>query len=198
VAPTAEVAVGDLVWFDSDGDGRQDDAEPSAPGVEVRLLDESATPVAVTTTDQFGLYRFVVVPGRYLIEVVLPDGMTITTPLVGTERGEDSDAATVDSVLGTSRTDWFDVPSSPPMDTVDVGLVAEPATPTTVTVAPTTEPTTTVVDVTTTAATTTVPSTTPPATPPPQTSTTPPTTAVPATSTPVTTTVDPPTTAVSG
>jgi len=61
-------AVGDLVWWDVDDDGRQDPGEPGIPGVDVVLSDGM---VLTTTTDASGLYTFTTVP---------PDTYTIRIP----------------------------------------------------------------------------------------------------------------------
>ena len=50
--------VGDLVWEDLNGNGRQDAGEPGLDGVTVRLLDAAGTVLAVTTTAGGGLYSF--------------------------------------------------------------------------------------------------------------------------------------------
>ena len=57
VPPAARSAsIGDLVWFDADGDGVQDAGEPGVAGVAVRLLDASGHVAAEDVTDAGGGY----------------------------------------------------------------------------------------------------------------------------------------------
>lgn len=60
------VSVGDLVWVDSNRDGRQDPGEPGIPGVVLELVgpdgnpvtDVHGNPVQPVTTDENGTYSF--------------------------------------------------------------------------------------------------------------------------------------------
>ena len=54
----AAYAMGDLVWLDANGDGRQDGDERGVPGVVVRLVDAAGRVIDETTTDGEGRYRF--------------------------------------------------------------------------------------------------------------------------------------------
>ncbi|SDT18815.1 Carboxypeptidase regulatory-like domain-containing protein [Friedmanniella luteola] len=61
-------AVGDRVWDDGDGDGRQDDGEPGRGGVSVQLLDGDGGVVGSTTSDGDGHYLFDDLPaGTYAL-----------------------------------------------------------------------------------------------------------------------------------
>ncbi|MCC6434629.1 MAG: DUF11 domain-containing protein, partial [Acidimicrobiales bacterium] len=61
-------ALGDLVWFDADGDGLQDGGELPAPGVTARLRDLQGTQLATTVTDADGRYHFTGLwPGTYQV-----------------------------------------------------------------------------------------------------------------------------------
>lgn len=97
VAVSRTYALGDRVWFDQDGDGRQDDGEAGVPGVSVRVYpDGSGTPLASTTTDADGRYAFDLLPaGAYRVEFVLDGGLAarygFTSPRQG-DPGGDSDA----------------------------------------------------------------------------------------------------------
>jgi hypothetical protein len=52
-------AIGDYVWSDADNDGSQDDGEPGINNVELELLDDSGSPLGVTTTtNAAGWYLF--------------------------------------------------------------------------------------------------------------------------------------------
>ena len=50
--------LGNLVWFDSDRDGVQDDNEPGIDGVTVQLLNSGGTVIDTTTTSAGGQYLF--------------------------------------------------------------------------------------------------------------------------------------------
>ena len=63
----ATAVVGDLVWWDVDGDGRQDAGEPGIPGVDVVL---SNGVVMTTTTDASGVYTFSSLPaGAHILTI---------------------------------------------------------------------------------------------------------------------------------
>jgi len=76
--------VGDLVWFDVDGDGVKDVGENGLANVEVSLKDEFGDTKAVDTTDGSGEYRFTgVTPGNnYYVEVTdgVPAGLSQSAP----------------------------------------------------------------------------------------------------------------------
>jgi uncharacterized surface anchored protein len=76
-------ALGDRVWFDSNGDGVQDAGETTgAPGVTVTLQLIDGTSVATTTTDASGLYSFTgLMPGEYYVRFFgIPDGYAVSPP----------------------------------------------------------------------------------------------------------------------
>ncbi|HRK82680.1 MAG TPA: SdrD B-like domain-containing protein, partial [Saprospiraceae bacterium] len=75
-------SLGDYVWEDLDGDGRQDGNEPGIQGVTVRLFvdanqdgtPDSATPLATQTTGLNGEYLFTgLIPGGYVVQFVPAD-----------------------------------------------------------------------------------------------------------------------------
>ena len=68
------INIGNFVWDDLDGDGRQDAGEPGLEGVTVQLWNSSKTTlIATDVTDVNGLYTVVApVPGNYRVRVVLP------------------------------------------------------------------------------------------------------------------------------
>ena len=189
--PAAPDLIEDLVWLDTDGDGRQAEqssqsAEPGVAGITVRLLDGNGVPVAVTLTDHDGAFRFGgSAGGTYRVEIELPAGITITSPDVGPDDEIDSDATEVDDVALTARTDWITVPGGNSGVGVDIGLVPLPPAPESSTTTSVTATTTTVLP------TTEPPATEPPATVPPSSgptsSTQPPDTAAPTTEAPETT-----------
>ena len=84
--------IGDRVWHDGNGDGRQQPGEPGFPGVTVRLLDDADGVVATTTTDASGAYGFLgIADGTWRIEVAAPAGTVFTARDVGGDDLVDSD-----------------------------------------------------------------------------------------------------------
>jgi protocatechuate 3,4-dioxygenase beta subunit len=77
--PAGNAVIGDTVWYDSDGNGKQDPGEPGAPGVTVTLTSPGQNPIVVVT-DQNGHYLVTVPPGTWTISVTVPPGYTATTP----------------------------------------------------------------------------------------------------------------------
>ncbi len=85
-------AIGDLVWYDVDGDGTQNNDEPGIPGATVTLIwagPDGALGTAddvtfTTTTDSDGSYSFPGLPvfgaaDPYRVEVTPPAGYTVQT-----------------------------------------------------------------------------------------------------------------------
>ncbi|MEZ4767690.1 MAG: SdrD B-like domain-containing protein [Caldilineales bacterium] len=72
-----EVALGDWVWYDVDGNGLQDDGGPDdvgIPCVTVELLDNSGAPIGLTNTDSWGIYHYYgLPPGSYSTRVYPQD-----------------------------------------------------------------------------------------------------------------------------
>ncbi|OQX02939.1 MAG: hypothetical protein BWK80_56820, partial [Desulfobacteraceae bacterium IS3] len=87
------ISLGDLVWFDSNGNGIQDTGEPGIAGADAALFitiddgktlipanDINGAPIAVTTTDADGLYGFTnLPPGDYVVQVTPPSGYYLTS-----------------------------------------------------------------------------------------------------------------------
>lgn len=93
VAPAApRFAVGDRVWRDLDGDGKQDADEPAAPQTSVQLLGSKGTVLDTTTTDRDGRYVFDDLPaGSYSVRFAgVPAGSRLTRAGSGVP-SEDSD-----------------------------------------------------------------------------------------------------------
>jgi len=80
--------IGDYVWHDANWDGIQDANENPIPHITVWLKDEEGNVLAVTETDENGLYLFEdLYPGIYYVEVDaldadMPFGFMPTTPTV--------------------------------------------------------------------------------------------------------------------
>jgi len=112
-------AIGDFVWEDVNGDGKQDITEAGIPGVQVELYDGANNLVATTVTSPTGMYVFdYLVPGNYRVKFVLPAGYDgITLKDVGVNDAVDSDADPV-----TGYTDVIAINSGEENYTVDAGL----------------------------------------------------------------------------
>lgn len=97
------VRVGDRVWNDRDGDGRQDAGEKGVPGVLVSLLRESSSVVVDTdTTDAMGRFRVKAPsPGRYFVFVRSPNGK-YTRMRTDLPEGVDSDVRSGGAHAGES------------------------------------------------------------------------------------------------
>ena len=99
LVPTGTAAVGDYVWHDADGDGRQNEgALAGVNGVTVRLLNAvSGAEVATTRTrtDFYGnpgAYRFdQLAPGDYRLQIVTPAQTTLSAHAQGGNASADSD-----------------------------------------------------------------------------------------------------------
>ena len=125
---TALAAVGNFAWFDTNGNGLQDEAaDRGANGITVRLYDAASptVPLATTTTANDaagdpGYYLFDnLAPGSYFLEFVTPSGISIAPQgPVGTSDPTDSDAS-----VATGRTDTFTLAASTYDPTWDAGLV---------------------------------------------------------------------------
>ena len=138
VAPPAEVSVGDKVWFDVDGDGIQDDADPGIGGVTLTLTgpdggevtDVFGNPVGPVQTATDGMYSFdhlPVLPAGEHYTVHLDGGSPALDGYVPTTAGVGDDRA-VDSSTGSAEsTDLTDDGDRDP--TLDFGFVAAPVEP---------------------------------------------------------------------
>ena len=68
-------AIGNRVWYDTDGDGLLETGEYGADGIVVALVSGAGEALAQTTTSVGGYYRFdALAAGLYRIVVGLPDG----------------------------------------------------------------------------------------------------------------------------
>lgn len=88
-------SIGNLVWYDSDGDGIQaETGEPGIPGVRVNLYDATGTTLLQTAlTDPAGAYRFNgLSAGSYVVEVVKPNSSyAFSAATQGGDTTKDSD-----------------------------------------------------------------------------------------------------------
>jgi protocatechuate 3,4-dioxygenase beta subunit len=106
-------SIGDRVWNDVDGDGVQDANEVGIAGITVVLLNAAGQPIATTTTDAFGNYKFSGLPaGDYSVRITPPANYSLSAKGLGGDGNLDSDfdpitytTSTVTLVAGQNRTD---------------------------------------------------------------------------------------------
>jgi len=111
-------SLGNRVWEDNGAgtgianNGIRDGSEPGLAGVAVRLYEDlnddntpDGAPVATTTTNAGGYYRFDnLIPGNYIVEVVIPSGFIASTVNFGDpDNNIDNDNNGVVSAGGTVR-----------------------------------------------------------------------------------------------
>ncbi len=113
VTPPTNSSIGDRVWNDIDGDGVQDANEVGLAGVTLTLLNAAGQPIATTTTDAFGNYKFSGLPaGNYSVRVTAPANYSLSAKTQGGDTNLDSDfdpitytTATITLAANQSRTD---------------------------------------------------------------------------------------------
>jgi len=125
------IVVGDRVWDDADGDGRQDSGEAGIGGVTVQLL-KGTTVEATATTDADGGYGFPVGPGDWTVRVtdtgkVLAGRLatTATSQVVSGDPADVADALTADfgyRLAALSGVVWVDSDGDGVRDTGEPGL----------------------------------------------------------------------------
>lgn len=114
--------IGDYVWLDLDQDGIQDDNEPGIEDVKVTLTEvNSPDPLmAMTFTDETGMYMFQVPPGDYKVTFEQPEQYRPTLPNAGGDDALDSDMDTI-----TMMTPVVTLVSGEMNLTLDAGFVTE-------------------------------------------------------------------------
>lgn len=122
------IELGDRIWHDRDGDGRQDPGEPGLGGVVVTIVDAAGRQHGLAVTDGDGRYRFggLLPHSRYRIEVAaetLPDGWSLSPLRVGdrladsdAETGSETDVVRIDVTTGWVGASGFDF---------DIGIVVD-------------------------------------------------------------------------
>ena len=116
------VAIGDYVWDDWNGNGLQDAGEPGLTNVLVQVYDNHTNLAAVTRTDATGGWLAKGIgPGTFFVQFTLPSGYQFSPANAGTNAAIDSNAATntgrtESTVLGTGQTNR----------TVDAGMHLAP------------------------------------------------------------------------
>ena len=117
--------LGDLVFWDSNGNGVRDWCEGGVSGVTVKLLDATGTTVlATTTTNASGLYSFNnLTPGVYEVQFIAPTGKTFTAALQGCNTSTDSNPNPATGITGPITLTCGECNT-----TIDAGLVTAPTT----------------------------------------------------------------------
>ncbi len=111
-------SIGDRVWLDLDGDGRQELGERGVAGVRVDLFTSSGVLLDTTETDAGGRYLFDDLDaGNYRVKFFKPDGTEFTTQDAGPD-GVDSDPNPLNGVTGVIRLD-----AGQDIKNVDAGLI---------------------------------------------------------------------------
>lgn len=117
-------SIGDFVWFDTDGNGIQDDGEPGVEFANLTILDMAGEAVDIVNTAADGAYLFDgLAPGRYWIFMQAPLGLKATTYQTGTDTDIDSDLLTQGEFL---LSDTIMIMSGQDDLSIDFGLVENP------------------------------------------------------------------------
>nr|MBX2824601.1 carboxypeptidase regulatory-like domain-containing protein [Gammaproteobacteria bacterium] len=122
--------LGDKVWMDTNSDGLQTAGEPGVAGVVVNLyrVDGGTTTfLDMDGTNGAGMYRFDNLdPSQsYMVEFVLPDGMTFTTQDAGSNGGN-SDESDSDADPSNGRSQVVTLGAGEHNPTIDAGIVELP------------------------------------------------------------------------
>ncbi len=133
---STRAALGNFVWYDTNGDGDQDAGEAGVPGVTVSLyfdanndgdfLDAGENlPASSIITDQNGAYFFPnLLPGNYRVGfTTIPAGVNFTTQDAGGNDALDSDV-----IISTGKTATVNLSPGEVDLTVDAGLFRPQAT----------------------------------------------------------------------
>ncbi|MEA2029880.1 MAG: Ig-like domain-containing protein, partial [Campylobacterota bacterium] len=99
-----DLSIGNLVWFDENRNGLQDDDEQGVAGITVELHNETGDIIATTITDSNGeyLFRNVAVGNYRIVFSQLPSAYSFTTPGVGMSHEVDSNSDGIGVVNGIS------------------------------------------------------------------------------------------------
>ncbi len=120
------INVGNFVWDDLDGDGRQDAGEPGLPGVTVQLWNSAKTQLFSTTmTNASGNYTLVApTPGDYRVRFLLPSAGDQFSPKDNAAAGDTLDSDTNPSGINLGFTDIYTFASNLiSITSIDAGIV---------------------------------------------------------------------------
>jgi choice-of-anchor A domain-containing protein len=120
INPRDAAALGNFVWNDIDGNGRQDAGEPGVSGVSVGLFNSNNILLAKTTTDRDGFYEFLGLPAGsyYVVFSDLPQDVVFTTA-----NGTPDDTRDSDANQTTGRTQTVNLAANETNHTLDAGVV---------------------------------------------------------------------------
>ncbi len=119
-------ALGDLLWFDRNGNGLQDQGEGGIAGVTLTLYHADGMLAATTVTGRDGTYLFAnLAPGNYYLTVTPPAGYSLAPPNQGDPAATEGLDSDIDPTTGRSA--LIGLLSGQYDDRWDVGLIA-PAT----------------------------------------------------------------------
>ena len=129
------INVGNFVWHDLDGDGRQEAGEPGLGGITMQLWNSAKTQlIATAVTNASGNYSLVApVPGDYRVRVVLPSAGDQFSPKDNAAAGDTSDSDINPSGTSLGFTDIYTFASNLiSITSIDAGLknVSPTRTPT--------------------------------------------------------------------
>ena len=104
--PCNNLSLGNLVWLDANANGIKDANEPGVPNATVYLHADANNdnvvdggPLATTTTDANGNYKFSgLAAGNYIVGVLIPNGYT-SGALTGTDPDNNVDNDNNDNYL---------------------------------------------------------------------------------------------------
>ena len=113
----APAKVGNRVWYDKNENGIQDANERGIAGIEVELYDHSNNLISTKSTNAQGIYQFGdLVPNKYYVRFIVPNGYTISPKEKGGNDSQDSD---VDS---SGKTEIVTLVAGQENNSLDMGL----------------------------------------------------------------------------
>ncbi|HPH91705.1 MAG TPA: SdrD B-like domain-containing protein [Ferruginibacter sp.] len=118
--------IGDYLWFDLDGNGRQGTQEPGVSGMQIRLYNSSGINIASTGTDANGMYSFNNIPpgNGYYVRFSKPAGYVFTPQNMGGANLSDNSKA---DTSGQSVS--FNLTAGNIITTIDAGIQPAGTTP---------------------------------------------------------------------
>ena len=131
VTQTAEInvvssTIGNFVWADLNGNGRQDAGEPGISGFTVHLIDPATnTVLATTSTDSQGHYQFGNLHSGSHIVGFDPASLGVGRQFTARQQGSDP-ALDSDGDPGTGRTAAFTIGANTVEDGIDQGVLLRP------------------------------------------------------------------------
>jgi hypothetical protein len=114
--------LGDMVWLDNNGNGKQEAGEPGIANVTVNLRNSAGVILETTVTDANGMYSFFdpakYGTNNYQVEFVTPAGYRPCPANIGSDDAKDSDP--VNGIIASAT-----VPNGSWDHTLDAGFIAE-------------------------------------------------------------------------